>query len=394
MRIAAVVQRYGTEIVGGAETLCRGVAEGLAARDHEVEVWTTCARSYRTWANAYAEAVEQVNGVPVRRFRVDRERNMEEFNAMSADLFGAPHDGDDERAWLEAQGPLSSLLLHHIHKLSGDFDRLLFFTYLYYPTVHGIHVAPNKSVLVPTAHDEAPIYLQIYESVFSRPAGIIFNTHGEADFARRRFPRLAANHEVIGVGIERIDELGGATAGADERAATAAGAELPALLYAGRIEPGKGVDQMLGYLTRFRAESNRPFSLTLMGEVAMDLPDNDWIEVLGYVSEDDKIRRFREATLLLAPSALESFGIVMLEAMAAGTPVLANGASDAAVEHCRNAHGGLYYNGYSEFREALGLLLADPELRVALAKKGAGYVRENYSWPKIVERYERFLAAI
>ena len=140
-------------------------------------------------------AVEKINGVVVRRFRVDRERNMEEFNAMSASLFGRPHDGEDERAWLEAQGPLSSQLLHHIHTLSGDFDRLLFFTYLYYPTVHGIHVAPGKSVLVPTAHDEAPIYLQIYESVFTKPAGIIFNTQGEADFTRQRFPRLPTNHK-------------------------------------------------------------------------------------------------------------------------------------------------------------------------------------------------------
>ena len=396
MKIAAVVQRYGTEIVGGAETLCRGVAEGLTACDHEVEVWTTCARSYRTWANAYAEAVEKINGVVVRRFRVDRERNMEEFNAMSASLFGRPHDGEDERAWLEAQGPLSPQLLHHIHTLSGDFDRLLFFTYLYYPTVHGIHVAPGKSVLVPTAHDEAPIYLQIYESVFTKPAGIIFNTQGEADFTRQRFPRLTTNHKVIGVGIDRLEELGSGAAGPDGHAAAtvAPGKETPMLLYAGRIEPGKGVDQMLEYLIRMRDESGRKFSVCLIGEVAMDLPPRDWIEVLGYVSEDEKIRRFRDATVLLAPSALESFGIVVLEAMAAGTPALVNAASDAAIEHCRNGDGGLYYGGYPEFKEALGLLLDDPELRATLATKGASYVRENYSWPRIIERYENFLAAI
>jgi glycosyltransferase involved in cell wall biosynthesis len=410
MRIAAIVQRYGVDVVGGAERLCRGVAEGLAAGGHEVEVLTSCARSYQSWANAFPEGVSELAGVRVRRFRAERERDMAAFNAASERLFGSPRGERDEEAWVRAQGPFVPALLDHLQRAAADFDRLLFFTYLYYPTVHGIRVAPGRSVLVPAAHDEAPIYLPIYEPVFALPAGMIFNSEAEAGFVRSRFSRLPAATTVIGVGIDHLEELGSAPVSepgaGDARLAAAAApasssaaaapeaASPPALLYAGRIEAGKGVDTLIEQLRRFRAETGTPVSLWLMGEVAMELPAEDWIEVLGFVPEAEKVRRLRAATVLMAPSPLESFGIVLLEAMAAGTPVLANAASAAAVEHCRKAGGGLYYRDDAELRAALELLLADARLRAALARKGASYVRENYSWPRIVGRYANFLRAL
>ena len=69
MKLAVVVQRYGADINGGAELHARYVAERLA-RHAEVEVVTTCARDYVTWRNELPAGVEQVNGVPVRRFPV------------------------------------------------------------------------------------------------------------------------------------------------------------------------------------------------------------------------------------------------------------------------------------------------------------------------------------
>ncbi len=398
MKIAAVVQRYGADIVGGAERLCRGVAEGLAGRDHQVEVMTTCAQSYRTWANAFPEGVSEVNGVPVRRFRVEQERDIEAFNAASDRLFGSSHGIDDQRAWVQAQGPYAPRLVDHLHGIADDFDRLLFFTYLYHPTVHGIHVAPERSVLVPTAHDEAPIYLEIYESVFSLPKGMIFNTEAEATFVRRRFPRLDADQRVIGVGVDALEALATGSeshekARSEETGGTGGMAQesAPTALYAGRIEPGKGVAEMIEHLGRFRDDTGIPLRLWLVGELAMEVPQVEWIDVLGFVDEEEKIRRLRAATVMLAPSPLESFGIVVLEAMAAHTPALVNAAAAAAVEHCHRANAGLYYRGYAEFRGALELLLRDERLREVMAQKGASYVRENYSWPEIVGRYEDFL---
>ena len=75
MKIAFVVQRYGTEILGGAEYHCRLVAERLADR-HSVEVLTTCAKDYSTWENVYPEGADRVRGVTVRRFATSRTRDM------------------------------------------------------------------------------------------------------------------------------------------------------------------------------------------------------------------------------------------------------------------------------------------------------------------------------
>ena len=66
--IAFVPSRYGADVVGGAETVMREQAHGLAERGWDVEVLTTCARDHYTWANEYPPGVEQAGAVTVRRF--------------------------------------------------------------------------------------------------------------------------------------------------------------------------------------------------------------------------------------------------------------------------------------------------------------------------------------
>ena len=83
MKIAIVVQRYGTEINGGAELHARYVAERLS-RHATVEVLTTCAKDYLTWKNEWPSGEETVNGIRVRRFPVTRPRNTDDFGRRSA----------------------------------------------------------------------------------------------------------------------------------------------------------------------------------------------------------------------------------------------------------------------------------------------------------------------
>ena len=169
IKVGIVVQRYGKEVVGGAETLARDVAERLNASGFDVTVFTTTARDYITWRNEYKSGESILKGVAIKRFDSEEERDINAFNEFSTTFFNCPQtDKRDENKWIRMQGPYSPALIEAISKEQKDFDLFLFFTYLYYPTVEGLKVIEKPVVLFPTAHDESPIYLNLMEDVFRR----------------------------------------------------------------------------------------------------------------------------------------------------------------------------------------------------------------------------------
>ena len=112
MKLAFVVQRYGLDIAGGAEYHCRIVAEHMA-RHARVEVLTTCAADYISWANHYREGVQTLNGIPVRRFKVKRPRDPERFAEWTQRALRVAAANNDALRWLEEQGPFSPRLVQH-----------------------------------------------------------------------------------------------------------------------------------------------------------------------------------------------------------------------------------------------------------------------------------------
>src|SRR6187402_2837338 len=201
MKLAFIVQRYGTEILGGSEYHCRLIAERLAER-HQVEVLTSCARDYITWKNEYPEGADRLRGVTVRRFAASETRDITAFNAYSDWLFHHSHTRQDEMEWLKRQGPWTPGLFDYLERQHNQYDVLIFFTYLYAPTVMGLTVAPSKSLLVPTAHDEPAIRLGIYEDVFASAAGIVWNTEAERRFVSDRFHLRTLAEDIVGCGVD------------------------------------------------------------------------------------------------------------------------------------------------------------------------------------------------
>ena len=410
MKIAFIVQRYGTEILGGSEYHCRLIAERLAPK-HQVEVLTTCAQDYITWENEYAEGPDRVRGVTVRRFANAQTRDIQAFNRYSEWIFNHEHSREEEIEWLRQQGPWCPALLEYLERHHQQYDVLIFFTYLYAPTVLGMKVAPQKSILVPTAHDEPAIRLEIYKELFSLPAGIAYNTEVERRFLTTHFSTRAIEEETVGCGVDlpqaqqypRDPQDGPAPP--DEAADDSPTfrphlarrgttfrrrhrLDGPIALYGGRIDPGKGCEELIEYFSAYVAEGGDA-SLVLMGVKLMPLPEEPFIRFAGRLSEQERTQALEAATIVVVPSPYESLSLLALEAFAAGTPVLANARSEVLVDHCQKSNAGLYYADRYEFNEALRLLVADHRLRAAMGANGRDYVRHNYRWDVVLGKYEK-----
>jgi glycosyltransferase involved in cell wall biosynthesis len=387
VRIAFIVQRYGTEILGGSEYHCRLIAERMCGR-HDVEVLTTCARDYIGWANEYPEGSEHINGVTVRRFPNAHTRDIDAFNRYSEWIFHNPHTRADEMSWLEQQGPWCPALLDHLAGNLQCYDAVIFFTYLYAPTVLGLQIAAERSILVPTAHNEPAIHLAIYAEMFERPKAIAFNTEVERAFLKATFDIRAVAEETVGCGVDFA--AGAAPAPVGEREGLPEG---PFLLYGGRIDPGKGCDQMIDFFNSYKAQGG-PATLVLMGAKLMPLPPVPWVRYVGLLSDAGRVSALESATIVVVPSPFESLSLLALEGMASGNPVLCNAQADVLVDHCRRSNAGLFYSTREEFVECTNLLLADRHLRERMGLNGKAYVRANYAWDVIIAKYDKLIAAL
>jgi hypothetical protein len=91
MKVVFVTPRYGTQVMGGAETAARQLAEHLIAEtDWEAEAYSTCALDPHTWADELAPGVSEINGVPVHRFASSHGRLPEFYGLEGRVRRGAP----------------------------------------------------------------------------------------------------------------------------------------------------------------------------------------------------------------------------------------------------------------------------------------------------------------
>lgn len=386
MKIAFVVQRYGLEVNGGAEFHCRLVAEHLS-KYFDVEVITTCAIDYMTWKNEYPGGIEILNGVSVKRFPVDYERNISRFNKFSEQIFGNIHTYENEIEWMKLQGPYSTKLLDYIKNNKDNFNYFIFFTYLYCTTFFGLPLVKEKALLVPTAHDEPPIYLSIFKSLFQSPKGFIYNTEEEKNFITSQFKIKKVPSDIIGVGIDvpvKID--------ADSFVQKYKLDNF--IIYVGRIEESKGCKELFDYFIRYKKENESSIKLVLLGKPIMDIPKHPDILSLGFVSEQEKFDGIKASKLLIMPSKYESLSMVLLEAWLCNTSVLVNGKCDVLKGQCIRGNAGLYYENYDEFEKCLDLLLLNEKVRTTLAENGMKFVLQNYSWEIIENKYISLLQNI
>lgn len=380
MKVAIVIQRYGADINGGAELHARYIAERLSTHI-DVRVLTTCARDHVTWRNEFPPGIESVNGIPVERFPVARERDLADFGLQSQRVFGRAHTMQEEFDWLDSQGPVSPALLSRLRRSEDEFDFVLLFCVRYYQTYYAARVAAERALLVPTAEREPALGIRIFEPIFRGVRGIMYNSAEE----RACINAVSGNHDVPGV----IVGVGSVIPPSVDpsRARQKFGLNDRYVVYVGRIDANKGCVQLFDFFIRYLERPWRALDLVLVGQGDLSIPPHPRIRHLGYVSDRDKFDVLAGAEALVMPSPYESLSMVALESWALGRPVLANAHCDVLLGQCLRSNGGLYYRHSGEFEAVLDRLLDDPGLGARLGEHGRSYFTRHYSWPVIERKY-------
>lgn len=380
MKIAVVVQRYGAEINGGAELHARYIAERLS-RHATVEVLTTCAKDYITWKNEWPAGTETIGKVTVRRFPVSRPRNTDDFGRRSAHVFSQPHSLNDELAWLKSEGPCSPALISHLRSVKDQFDFFLFFSARYYHAWHGARVVPDKAILVPTAERDPAVGLAMFGPLFRGVRAIMYNSLEE----RALIHGVSGNQSVPGVVVGVGSEIPERTQPWKFRKKF--NIKRPFAVYIGRIDENKGCRTLFEYFEQYTREFPRGLDLVLIGNAVLKVPTHPRIRSLGFLSDEDKFDALAAADMLVMPSPYESLSMVALEAWALGKPVLANGQCDVLRGQVVRSNGGLYYESYDEFAEAMFALEGTGPIGTVLGRNGRDFFKRHYSWPVIERKY-------
>lgn len=400
-KIAFIVQRYGVEVNGGAEYYCRIMAERLA-KTYEVDVLTSCALEYVTWANWYQPETVMINGVRVHRFATEYERQVKQSSRIEHKLkkWSRPEEWEGfgwlkmwaralvgktvrrySRLWPKYQGPYTPDLIDYLKKNHQQYDAMIFITYLYYPTIAGLNVAPKKSIFIPTAHDEPPIYLPLFRPLFKKPRAILFLTPAEKTFVNRQFQNDAIYNDVVGVGIEP------ATVVSDKSVAELLGTAADYVLYIGRIDVAKGCDALFEMFMRYKQANPSSLKLVLVGQSFMPIPEHPDFIAAGFVDEPTKASLLAGAKALIMPSPYESLSMVTLESFAVGIPVIAN--ADCAVlrDHIEGSQAGYSYQNYDQFEQAINQVLTQDT--TAMADNARSYVQQYYTWSAVLAKFDK-----
>ncbi len=388
MKLAFITPRYGTEVIGGAETAARMLAERLCQRPGwDIEVMTSCALDHLTWENTEPPGSSMINGVTVRRFPTASRRLLGYFE-LDARLRVSPTTATlaESRRWVALNGPMCPDLVEAV--AATDADIIACYPYLFATTVDGIAVSKVPTVLHPAAHDEPALYLSAFRQSFRDIDGFVYHTQAERELMEYAFGIGARPQIVLGLGVNEpagAGRPGGDVLGIGDR---------PYLCYLGRVDEHKGCVMLAEYFERYKESHPGDLALAFVGPISDKAPDHPDVVVTGTVSEADKWDILAGARAMVNPSAYESFSLVLLEAWSLGIPALVNASCAATMEHCRRSGGGLWFESFRSFEVTVDRLVGDGDLRSSLGGAGRQYTARYYRWSSIVDRYTRFLEGV
>lgn len=361
MKILHVVPTYlPATRYGGPIVSVHGLCRALAARDHDVHVFTT---------NVDGERTSDVPlGVAVSLDKV----NVHYFPSPLRRLYYSP---GMRRALRDV----------------GDFDVVHLHSVFLWPTYAAARAARKagkpyivspRGMLVPELIAKKSslakrAWIRVVETrTFLHSSIVHFTSHREREDARRTgipIPGAVIIPNGVELSLDRLLERGSE------------------LLFIGRINWKKGLDRLIEAM-RLLPEAR----LTIAGNdeenYRVTLPHAENVRFIGPVSGEAKDELLRRAAALVLPSYSENFGNVVLEAMAVGAPVVVTPEVGLAAEVERSGAGVVTPNDPPTLAAALRALLADPARRAEMGRRGRAVVEARYTWERVAAQMEELYA--
>lgn len=374
MKIAQVALRF--DAPGGVETNVREVSRRLLAAGEEVEIFASDLYDEASWdrRSGYAPVVD---GVPVHRFAVRKRL----IPRLTLPLMIGLMDALSERR--------PQVIHAHSHRYGHVLEAALVADRRNIPLVVSTHYHPADRRERPWTRG----LLRMQDVGFGATAyriarALIVETELEARLVREFAP--ADRIRVIPPGIDLAawsDPVGDIPP---------PGLPDEYLLFFGRVAPNKGLPFLVEALARLPPAARLPLVVmgpdwgerTALEAQARSLGLEGSVRFLGHVSPDGAVRAvIRGARALVLPSEWEAFGLVLLMAMAAGTPIVATGVGGVP-EVLDHGRAGLLvpYADPVALADALGRLTDEPgptHERVRVARERV----QAFDWSVTVERH-------
>ena len=388
-KIAFVVQRFGANLIGGAEKHAYLLAQKISENpNHQVTVYTTTSKDYLLWDHGFEEGESQEGKIRIKRFKPEAKKLQIFFAAYSRVLFFILKRAKLpislqlflEKIWTRLQGPFTPSLVKALKQSELEYQEIFLFTYLYYPSQSSAMQLKNF-IFIPTAHDEPPFYFHSVSRSLKNSKFIYANTASEADLIKRVHKIPENRVKTVGLGLELPGFF-------NSLQKTELSLPNPYILYLGRIGVGKGCQELLDF---FIATPDLGINLVFAGQKDPHflIPEHPHIHDLGKVSEEKKWTALKNATAVVCPSKWESLSLLTLEGILCKKPVLLTAKSKLFQTYAHSYKTVFLFDSRKQFSNQIRTIIGNnwTEKHQHELEKSKKIVLQTYGWDRILPHF-------
>lgn len=246
------------------------------------------------------------------------------------------------------------------------------------------------------------IYLAIgARRMLERASAVHCTAQAELEQAQRWFPRGRGIVIPLVFDLEPFRTLPGAEPA--RKAIAAAKTDEPIILFLSRLHEKKRVDIVIemakllrddgiGVQTIIAGTGESAYESALRAQVERE-GLGDRVHLVGLVTGEAKVSLFEQASVFVLPTSQENFGFVLIEAMAAGTPVVTTEGVDIWPE-LKESGGAVIASAEARtFAAEVASLLKDDARRKAMGENARAWVLDEFDGPALVRRFQQMYAA-